>query len=199
MIKKIKRKDLTVFSVIVGPLGNNCYLVFDQNSKDALVIDPGDEPPKIEKIIQEEKLKVKFILITHGHFDHTGAVEWLRRITGTQVFMDSADRFLFPGPTQNLAEDQIFPVGQYSFRVIKTPGHSPGSICLFGEGILFSGDTLFAGGCGRTDLPGSDKAALENSLKKIFKKLAEDTLVLPGHGPATTLADEKNIFLNGLV
>lgn len=194
MIPKIKLNNLEIQRMPVGLIAANCYLIFDKDSRKCLIIDPGDEFQKLEKIIRDSLIPPQAIIITHGHFDHTGAALALKNAFNCPTFMNWRDKALYFQPTENLAENQIFTLGLTSFKIVETPGHSPGAICLFTPGLLFSGDTLFAGGFGRYDLPGASELALKKSLKKIFEIFPEETLVLPGHGETTTLGAEKALL-----
>jgi len=192
---------------IVGPLEVNCWLVTDEATRETMIIDPGDEPDRIEEWIRREKLKVKFIICTHSHFDHVGALPELKASTGAAIVLHKDEKPLYdrahelavnwgfrigrlPKPEVLANDGGTIAIGGASFRVIHTPGHSPGGICLLGNGALFSGDTLFAGSIGRTDLPGGDFKALSASLLKL-KKLPDDTLVHPGHGHSSSIGKEK--------
>ena len=192
---------MKIYTIEVGFNGTNSYLVEDNDS--CILIDPGADGEKILSLIQEENLTLEKIILTHGHFDHIGAVEYLREGTGAKIFVHSEDKeylmdekknlsfftgdLIEPFTADNLMEDGDM-VGK--FRVIHTPGHTPGSICLYNEdeGVLFSGDTIFKNGYGRTDFPGGDLQVLINSIKKLLE-LPADTVVYPGHGPATTIAE----------
>jgi len=176
---------MQIKTIKVGPLRTNCYVVVDEKSGEAVVIDPGDEA---EKILPEIKgLKIRAIIVTHGHMDHFGAVSAIKQATGARLLMHPADNW-FIVPDQNIG-DKIF-FGSITFDVIPTPGHSPGGFCLYTKGFLFSGDTLFANTYGRTDLPGSCEADMLRSLKRLAQ-LPDDTRVLPGHGDCTSIALEK--------
>lgn len=191
----------------VGPLFVNCYIVYDEETKDAVVIDPGDEPDLILDFIREQELKVKYIICTHGHFDHIGAVKEIKEGTQAKVVLHSGDLEIYknspsvarqyfgleidhqPEPDRIIEDGDIILVGKTSMNFIHTPGHSPGSISIYFEGNLFTGDTLFAGSVGRTDLIGGNMQTLLNSLKKIAS-LPKDTVVFPGHGPKTKIGIE---------
>ncbi len=183
----------------VGNLGANCSIVTDETSLFCAVIDPGDESNVILNYIEQNKLTVKAILLTHGHFDHTGAVEALREETGAPIYINSRDlavrprdtmRFYTEGETHDLKEGDEIRVGALTFKVLETPGHSPGSVSFLCGEALFTGDTLFMGSCGRTDLPGGDMRTLLASLRKLAM-LPGDYEVYPGHMGTTTMRLER--------
>jgi len=200
----------------VGPLAENCVVIYDEKTKDCVIIDPGADG---EDILEEvEHFNVKAILATHGHLDHVGQVGFLKKILDVPFYMNIKDEFLinndiFPGfsmiikatkcpnPDFDLKEGDNLKFGSISFYVIETPGHTPGSVCFYNQEnkILISGDTLFAGSVGRVDLPGGNGAELEKSLNKLMT-LPEDTVVYPGHGGRTTIGKEKrtNPFITGV-
>ncbi len=192
---------MLIHTLPVGELETNCYLVEDEKSREVLIIDPGDEAPKILKVLRERKLKPLYIINTHGHPDHaSGNLELKEKIqipilihefdASMLSFIGSpkADRFLKDGDQINL--------GGLTFKVLHTPGHTPGSISLYSEveKVLFSGDTLFAGGIGRIDLPYSSPKDMAPSLKKLLS-LPPETKVYPGHGGTTTIGEERKQFL----
>ncbi len=198
--------------IVVGPLEVNCYIIADGDSKEAIIIDPGDEPERIFDIAKEKGLIIKKILYTHTHFDHVGAMPELKEATGAELLMHRQETPVYeaakdmaafwgfqvdnlPKPDTLLSEDDSIKIGNLTFNVLHTPGHSPGGICLYGEGIVITGDTLFADSVGRTDLKGGDLSKLKSSFKRLMS-LPEDTRVLPGHGPETTIGKEKrdNLF-----
>ena len=181
-------------TLALGAYQTNCYLL--SNDTEALVIDPGYEPDTILDSL--EGLTLKAILLTHGHFDHVGAVKELVAETGCEVYIHAAESTMPPmmtaGPlyyTRTYAEgDTIAPIAGAELKVLHTPGHTPGSVCLLWGQELFAGDTLFAGSCGRVDLPGGDPAQMMQSLNRLAS-LQADYRVHPGHGPSTTLSQEK--------
>ena len=181
-------------TLALGAYQTNCYLL--SNGSEALVIDPGYEPDTILDSL--EGLTLKAILLTHGHFDHVGAVKELVAETGCEVYIHAAESTMPPmmtaGPlyyTRTYAEgDTIAPIEGAELKVLHTPGHTPGSVCLLWGQELFAGDTLFAGSCGRVDLPGGDPAQMMQSLNRLAS-LQADYRVHPGHGPSTTLSQEK--------
>jgi len=197
---------------VVGSIGTNCYLVWDEESCDAMLIDPGDYDPLIENAIANNGLVLKYISLTHGHFDHIGGVRKFKESFPAAVFAASAGERDLLGdlkPELELSEGDTIKLGSLVFEVIETPGHTPGGLCfyvgaydeeLLGEsysGTLFSGDTLFHASIGRTDLDGGDFNTLKASILEKLYKLPDDTIVLPGHLDATTIGYEKryNMFV----
>ncbi len=168
--------------LVVGPYQTNCYILGCKETNQGLVIDPGDEVLRIVKEITRSSLTIKYILITHGHIDHVGGVPELKRIT-TGGLGARPDGFL--------EEGQIIQVGNYSISIIHTPGHSPGGVCLYAPGAVFSGDTLFAGSVGRTDFPGGSHELLVEGVRRKIFPLGDDLRVYPGHGPESTIGRER--------
>lgn len=202
---------LKIYTIPTVPIEENCYVAFDEESKEGFIVDPGNEAEKIFSRIQGEGIKVQAILLTHGHWDHIGAVEELRQKLGVQVHIHGDDAAMLTDSRQNLfaymaggtmegepadkvfREGAVFPCGSFSFKVIHTPGHTPGGCCFYSEeaGVLFSGDSLFAEEIGRCDFPGGSLRSLVGSLKEKILPLPEETKVYPGHGPATTVGWER--------
>lgn len=202
-----------VYSFVVGPLETNAY-VLTQNGK-AVVIDPGDEDARLQAFLHENHLTVERILLTHGHYDHIGGVEKLKKLTHAKVGIHSLDSEMLLDPQKNLsiflgasyrlspAEEYLedgmeIPFGSSTIRVLFTPGHTPGSVCFLWDKILFSGDTLFWESIGRTDFPGGSLGTLLNSIQKKLLVLEDHVEVYPGHGPETTIGHERkhNPFLS---
>ena len=186
---------MTITILPLGMLQTNCYIL--SNGSRCLAIDPGGEPEKVLNFLEKEGLTLEAVLLTHGHFDHVGAVATLAAETDCPVYLCEEDLSLpsamTAGPlyhTHGYGEGDRLNLAGMDFAVLHTPGHTPGSVCLLCGTTLFSGDTLFAGSCGRTDLPGGDWATIQASLKKLAG-LEANLWVLPGHGEATTLRDEK--------
>ncbi len=184
--------------LVLGSYASNCYIVGSESTMEGMIVDPGDEAGKILRGVKELKLKVKHILMTHGHVDHVGALEQVKEATDAQVAMHADDTgFISDHPDRLLKGGDSIEFGDMHFLVIHTPGHSPGSICLLGHGVVFSGDTLFNYGIGRYDLPGGSYSQIMNSIYTKLMVLPETTIVYPGHGPDTTIAAERrgNPFL----
>jgi len=179
--------------LIVGPYQANCYILAHKETKECLVIDPGGDVHRIVGEVNRNELKVVYILITHGHIDHIGGVEELRRITKAPVWIHPLDASgLNFKPDGNLYDGQKIDLGTYRISVLHTPGHSPGGVCFHAPGAVFTGDTLFAGSVGRTDFPGGDHQRLiEGVVKKVFP-LGDELRVYPGHGPASTIGRERS-------
>ena len=190
---------LNMKHLALGAYQTNCYLVWDEASPTCVVIDPGYEP---DIVLAEAKLlgkEIAAIFLTHGHFDHVGGVREIAAETGCRVYLCDADLAMPPqmtaGPlyyTNTYSEGSFVEEAGLSFKVLHTPGHTPGSVCLLCENVLFSGDTLFWGSCGRTDLPGGSWATIRVSLKRLAD-LSGDFDVYPGHGDATTLSFERKM------
>ena len=192
----------------VGMLSTNCYVASSQETKEAIIIDPGldlsSEANPILDYIAAKKLNVKFIVNTHGHDDHIKGDLLFQQKYNVPICIHVLDEYFikelekpkFP-PNLLLKDSSLIKVGNETLRVLHTPGHTPGSICLVGENLVFTGDTLFAGGIGRTDFPGGSMSDMRNSLKKLME-LPLNLLVYPGHGETSIIVEEKrsNPFLN---
>ena len=182
------------------PLGSyqtNCYIVYEDDSPDCVVIDPGYEPETVLQAAEDAGKKIAAILLTHGHFDHVGGVQEIVKKIGCPVYIHEKELSLpesfTAGPlyyTHTYGEGDVLTFAGLTVRVLHTPGHTPGSVCLAVENTLFSGDTLFMGSCGRTDFPGGSMVAMLRSLDRL-KALETNYRVLSGHGPETTLFAEK--------
>jgi glyoxylase-like metal-dependent hydrolase (beta-lactamase superfamily II) len=192
-----------------------CYLVADEKTREGVLIDPAGDHDLIFGAVKSHDVKVKYIINTHGHFDHTSGNREAAEKTGAGVLIHEADsgnlksihnklfsRFLggkgSPGPVSLVADEDIIEVGDINLKVIHTPGHSPGSICIFAEGNLFTGDTLFTEGMGRTDLPGGSYSQIMESIKGKILSLPESTIIWPGHNygrnPSSTVAEQKTLY-----
>ncbi|MDA8170080.1 MAG: MBL fold metallo-hydrolase [Nitrospiraceae bacterium] len=193
-------------AIETGPLGANCYIVWDEAAKEGMVVDPGDEPGRIIEFIRGKGLAINYIICTHAHFDHVGAAPEVKKETGGKIAIHEAELEIYSGardqaafwgyeleplppPDILLKDGDELATGAMSFRVIHTPGHSPGGICLFGEGIVLTGDTLFAGSIGRSDFYGGNHGLILKSLEKLAG-LPGGTRVLPGHGPSSSIKEE---------
>lgn len=188
---------MKIHTLAVGAYETNCYIVYQDSEKDCVVIDPGYEPETILDAVANLGKSVAAILLTHGHFDHVGAVREIFSQTDCDIYLCPADcqmpEMMTAGPlcyTNSYAEGDTLHLAGLTFKILHTPGHTPGSVCLLCENALFAGDTLFAGSCGRTDLPCGDWDTLTQSLQRL-KALPDDYTVYPGHGEATTLSSEK--------
>ena len=175
----------------------NCYLIHEEYSSTCIAIDPGGNANKVMKFLEEKGLTLEAILLTHGHFDHVGAVKDLYEQTQCKVYLHTDDLLLpenfTSGPlfyTHEYGEGDVLELAGLTIRVMHTPGHTEGSVCLLVDDVIFSGDTLFCHSCGRTDLPGGNPEAMTRSLARL-KALEGDYKVLPGHNRATTLAMER--------
>lgn len=196
---------------VVGPLGCNCYVVGDPETKEAIVVDPGGDAERLVAELDGLGVTVTAIVATHAHFDHLIAGEAVRAHTGAPFYLHPSDRFLLdwwhesgrmflgielPPPPEidaDATDGLVLPAGSTKLEVLHTPGHSPGSISLVSEDALYSGDALFAGSVGRTDLPGGDTKALVEAIRSRLFAFDDATPVLPGHGEATTIGEEKEL------
>jgi hydroxyacylglutathione hydrolase len=200
----------------VGPLQCNCSILGDEVSGEAIVVDPGDDIPRIMALLAKHSLTVKQILITHAHIDHIAGAARLKQLTGAPVLYNQRDLPLVKmmdvqagwlgiktpeveAPDDTLDDGRIIAISGLSGSILHTPGHTQGSVCLHlpAEGLLLAGDTLFAGSVGRTDLPGGDGPMLIRSIHEKLLPLPDETVVIPGHGQRTTIGDEResNPFL----
>jgi len=201
---------LKILRMEVGSLGTNCYIVWCEETLEGIVIDPGGDAPDILALVNREKIKVKGIVNTHGHADHIMANARIKAATSAPIMIHHDDQHMLTSGHRNLSifmgesiasspadallrDGDRIEFGKCSLQVIHTPGHTPGGICLKGDGVLFSGDTLFAESIGRTDLPGGSYSQLILSIKEKLLVLPDDTRVLPGHGPETTIGWERRM------
>ena len=200
----------------VGAFQENCYLVVDPETKRAVLIDPGAEADEIIAMVRASGATLEAIWLTHAHVDHIGAVAGVKRVWDVPVYMHPADQPLYdrgamqaavyglpfeqpPAPDHELADGDVLTVGSLSFDVLHVPGHAPGHVAFVRPGCMLGGDLLFAGSIGRTDLPLADPERMMESLERVAG-LPEDTVVYPGHGPATSIGQERatNPFLTGV-
>ncbi|MGV3465930.1 MAG: MBL fold metallo-hydrolase [Heyndrickxia sp.] len=203
----------------LGLLQTNCYVLYNQQ-KECIIFDPGAEGDKLITILEKEQLHPQAILLTHAHFDHIGAVDEVRQNYNIPVFVHEKEANWLTNPTLNgsqlflngrsivaspadriIKREETLSIGGFAFKILETPGHSPGSVSFYVNDIntVFAGDTLFQGSIGRTDLPGGDHEQLLNSIEEKLLSLPKETFVLPGHGPVTTIEKEVqlNPFING--
>ena len=196
---------MLIKKIIVSPLESNCYLAGDEGTKEIFIIDPGGDYKKIKSVIDKDGLKPKAVINTHGHGDHIGANDKF----GLPVWIHSSDTDFLTDPSKNLSgaigfpfktkpasrllkDKDILNIGKYNFEVIHTPGHTPGCICLKAADVIFTGDTLFCQGIGRTDFEyGSEKDIVRSIKEKLFT-LDDSYVIYPGHGPSSTIGREKN-------
>lgn len=195
----------------VGMLQCNCSIFGDEESKEAIIVDPGDDIPLIERVLAKHGLKVKAIVITHAHIDHIGGAAKLKKLTGAPVYMNENDQELYDGLEMQASwlgmeppsrteidvaakEGSAISLGTAEFHVLDTPGHTQGSLCLWipAENKLVAGDTLFRDSIGRTDLPGGDSRKILRSIHNKLMMLPEDAVVICGHGPTTTIGRERD-------
>lgn len=199
---------MQIKTVVTGQLEENCHLIWD-DEKRCLVVDPGDDFDRIWEVISEEGLFVETIALTHGHYDHVGAVNELRQKTDAKVIAHEEEQALILNPQISLSyyfkpdfptpvvdsyvrEGDTVTVGSLSFIVMHTPGHTQGGMCLYTDGVIFSGDTVFFGTLGRWDFPTGDLTKLVHSITKRIFSLPSNTVIYSGHGPKTTVGNEKH-------
>ncbi len=204
-----KEPPLLIVTLPVGLIQTNCYIVGCEETKAGAIIDPGGHPDRILAEVQRHGLAVQYVLNTHAHFDHTDANRAIVAATGAPLALHAADRPLLqasggaaffglradpsPEPDLELRDGDELAVGRLCLRVLHTPGHTPGHVCFYepDQGVLFDGDLLFYRGVGRTDLPGGSWQQLVDSIRRVLFTLPDETVVYAGHGPATTIGEEK--------
>ena len=215
-VEAMERTAITTKMLRVGPFAANCYIVGSTSTKEGMIIDPGADADTILRTVQQTGLSISIIVITHAHIDHVGAIREVQQKTNAQFAIHEAEKgFVFSAPMRMLTSLGVSPVkspprpdrllrdgdridiSDLHFEVLYTPGHSSGGICLLGHGVVFSGDTLFKFGIGRTDFPGMSHECLMKSIREKLMVLPDETVVYPGHGPPTTIGDERrgNPFL----
>ncbi|MCJ7690838.1 MAG: MBL fold metallo-hydrolase [Clostridiaceae bacterium] len=200
---------MEIKKLVTGIYGSNCYIVMDENTKEAVVLDPGGDVDDIARAIDDMGASVKYILLTHGHMDHTTGVAQLKTITKATVCISKLDddlitkgEYLFGplikgGADKLIKQGDIIRIANLEFSCIDTPGHTPGGMCFLVQNCIFTGDTLFAGSIGRTDFSGGDFGSIITSIKSKLLSLPGDTIVYPGHEQISTINNEKlnNPFL----
>lgn len=201
---------MKIIAMQVGNLGTNCYIVYSEQTKEAMIIDPGGDAGRILTSVGNAGLRVKYIVNTHGHADHVLANMKIKEATGAELLVHKEDAGMLTSPQLNLstfigggavcgpadkvlADGDTLDIGELNFAVLHTPGHTPGGISLYCEGILFSGDTLFAESVGRSDFPGGSHRQLVESIRQKLMVLDDEVKVYPGHGPETTIGWERRM------
>ncbi len=212
MAEIIEAGSAGIITLHVGAIDANCYLLFERSSKDAFIIDPGGDADLIKAAIKDNGLNGLYIVNTHGHFDHVSAGGEVKEATGAPIVLHGDDVGLLaeahehaalwgvkigpqPAPDIIMEDGSTFKAGSITLDVLHTPGHTPGGVCLYYKdaGVLFTGDTLFAGSIGRTDLGGGSAETLLKSIKDRLLSFDDNVIVLPGHGPASTIGEEKEL------
>jgi glyoxylase-like metal-dependent hydrolase (beta-lactamase superfamily II) len=198
---------------MVGELGTNCYIIAQENSKECIIIDPGEDGERILRLLKEKGLNPVYIINTHGHIDHIGANSFIAKQTGAKILIHQNDAKMLHDPISNLSsflgnseiasqadhilkDDEILEVSGIIIEILHTPGHTQGGICLKVCNCVFTGDTLFAGGIGRTDFPNGSHKTLIESINKKLMVLNDETIIYPGHGMSSTIGRERSRINN---
>ncbi|MBE6080269.1 MAG: MBL fold metallo-hydrolase [Veillonella sp.] len=199
---------MKLYRMPLGALGTNCYIVVDESNQHCLVVDPGGEGERLVALLKEKGVQPEAVILTHGHGDHIGGVQAVVDAFKVPVYINKGDEEFLTNSNLNLSgaigqpvkvtgdirfikEDDVIHLGEYSFKVIETPGHTPGGVCFYGEGMVLAGDSLLLESIGRTDFPGSSYEDLIDSVRHKLFTLPEETVVYPGHGPETTIGHEE--------
>ncbi len=210
---------LAVSGLVVGPIQSNCYIVWDKDTNRGAVVDPGGDLEKIRGAVDAAGCSVEWVLLTHGHFDHVFYAQDVSRLYSAKIAIHPADAALMNDtldiaecfydlgeykpaePDKLLSDGDVIEIGGLQIRVMHTPGHSPGGVCYDCGTVVFTGDTLFAGSVGRTDFPGGSMQQLVSSIKNKLFVLDDSVIVLPGHGPQSTIGEQKrsNPFVQGVI
>ncbi len=211
LVPDISFKVMKLQTIVVGPFAVNCYLYWNEERQEGIIIDPGADKDQIIESVKNADFSPKAIFLTHGHGDHIAAVKDIKENYDIPLYIGAGEEELLSNPSANvsayfdqpivsppadvsLADEDLVSIGSVEFLVLATPGHSPGGVCYLDqkEGILFTGDTLFAGSIGRTDFPGCSTEKLLDSINKKIMKLPDEIICFPGHGPQTTVGTERN-------
>lgn len=199
---------MKLYRMPLGALGTNCYIVVDESNQHCLVVDPGGEGERLVALLKEKGLQPEAVILTHGHGDHIGGVQAVVDEFKVPIYINKGDEEFLTNSELNLSaaigqpvkvtgdvrlikEDDVITLGDHKFTVIETPGHTPGGVCFYGEGLVLAGDTLFQESIGRTDFPRSSYDDLIEAVRTKLFALPEETVVYPGHGPETTIGHEK--------
>ena len=190
---------MIIKQIEVGYMDNFCYIVGCEDTRQAMVIDPGADVERILSVADKEGLNIVNIVNTHGHGDHTAGNARLKALTGAEIIIHMLDADGYPEADIQIIDEDIWPLGEITFDIFHTPGHTPGGICLYAQGNLFTGDTLFVGDSGRTDLAGGHRPTLGKSIRRLME-LPDDTIIWPGHNygptPSSTIHWEKRNNVN---
>ena len=198
---------MIIHKIVVGPWRANCYIVVSEKTSEGFIIDPGDNPQAIIEAVKTNSWKIKLMVATHGHIDHIGAIGYLNAVLNAAVAIHAQDASALQGDTRFfwgepfgpplkadrlLAEGDIIKVAELRFQVINTPGHTQGGICLYGQGVLFTGDSLFRNNVGSSNIGTGTRRQMIRSILEKLMNLPEETIIYPGHGSPTTIKEEKN-------